>query len=895
MINEVDADTPGTDAAEFVELFDGGTGNTALDDYVLVFFNGNGAVSYAAYDLDGLSTDANGYFVAGNTGVNGATLNFSGNFLQNGADAVALYLGTAASFPNGTAATTADLVDAIAYDTDDSDAAALLTGLGLSVQYNENENGQKDSQSISRLPDGGSSISTVDATPGAANPTPSGALAISLDVSSIPEDGSASITGTVTAPSAVNGDVTVTVIIDDSTEAMSFDTTIFDGDTEGTFFIDAVDDQWQDGDQIVTVTVEAVTYDPDSETFTVTDDDTGFLLAINEVYNAIDGNMYDANGDGTADTDDEFIEIVNLSGGALDISGVTISDSSFERHVFPQGTVLGPNCSIVVFAGGDIPQGSTAAFGNAEVQFALSNPLFPGLFLTDTGDVVILSDPLGSISAGGELHSLVLPDQSLAATAESITASTDLDPIPPYVLHTTTPSGLACSPGTFSDVATTPFCVLTDTLTVTFNVADVSESAGTVVGGGTVSVPAPVSADLTVYFTSSDTTELDGVSIGPVTIAMGTSSADFDLFPVDDLDTDGPQTTTLTARASGYLNGSGSIDVTDDDTTPYTPPNLIITEIMHNPAGSEPATEWIEIYNADSEAVDLGGVTVGDEDAVFGTLPTVSLPAGEYAVIYNASLGSAADVRTDWGIPAGALVIGVSSWDSLANSPSLGNEVVKLFDAFANLLDEVDYDDGGDWPSDPNGISRALVSTAYDDASNDSGTNWVLSTDASQSNAVSPAGTLFSTSDVGSPGFDGTGAGNTFASWIAGFGGATDTTAEGTNDFDGPNVLDAFFGTDPTVTDSNGVQPVGKSGNTFTFRHKLADTAVTDLTATYQWSPTLAVWTDDGVAAGPITVTFGTPTVVDPGDANFDIVEVVATVTGGTLNRLFVRIEATVP
>jgi len=37
IINEVDCDTPGTDLAEFVELFDGGVGNTPLDGYVVVF------------------------------------------------------------------------------------------------------------------------------------------------------------------------------------------------------------------------------------------------------------------------------------------------------------------------------------------------------------------------------------------------------------------------------------------------------------------------------------------------------------------------------------------------------------------------------------------------------------------------------------------------------------------------------------------------------------------------------------------------------------------------------------------------------------------------------------------------------------------------------------------
>ena len=41
--------------------------------------------------------------------------------LQNGADAVALYVGDGADFPNGTALTTANLIDALVYDTDDVD------------------------------------------------------------------------------------------------------------------------------------------------------------------------------------------------------------------------------------------------------------------------------------------------------------------------------------------------------------------------------------------------------------------------------------------------------------------------------------------------------------------------------------------------------------------------------------------------------------------------------------------------------------------------------------------------------------------------------------------------------------------------------------------------------
>ncbi len=121
VINEVDADTAGTDTMEFVELFDGGTGNTSLSGFVLVVYNGNGDTSYNAFDLDGFTTNSEGYFVMGNAAVPNVSMIVNSNSLQNGADAVVLYSGDATDFPSGTAVTTANLVDALVYDTNDSD------------------------------------------------------------------------------------------------------------------------------------------------------------------------------------------------------------------------------------------------------------------------------------------------------------------------------------------------------------------------------------------------------------------------------------------------------------------------------------------------------------------------------------------------------------------------------------------------------------------------------------------------------------------------------------------------------------------------------------------------------------------------------------------------------
>lgn len=160
VINELDSDTPGTDTLEFIELYDGGVGNTPLDGLVLVAYNGANDLSYAlspftSIDLDGYSTNANGYFLIGNAAVPGVDIVINNNILQNGQDAVALYIGNAADFPVNTPVTTVNLVDAIVYDTDDPDDPGLLVLLNPGQpQVNESANGSSAVDSISRCPNG---------------------------------------------------------------------------------------------------------------------------------------------------------------------------------------------------------------------------------------------------------------------------------------------------------------------------------------------------------------------------------------------------------------------------------------------------------------------------------------------------------------------------------------------------------------------------------------------------------------------------------------------------------------------------------------------------------------------------------------------------------------------
>ncbi|MCP3920473.1 MAG: lamin tail domain-containing protein [bacterium] len=156
LLNEVDADTPGTDNLEFIEIYDGGAGGTSLDGHVVVLYNGSSDSAYNAFDLGGFSTDANGYFVLGNSGVVPTPgLIFSGNTLQNGADGVALYMDDASNFPNGTAITLVNLVDAVVYDTNDPDDAGLAGLLNAGQpQLNEGAFGNSSADSNQRCASG---------------------------------------------------------------------------------------------------------------------------------------------------------------------------------------------------------------------------------------------------------------------------------------------------------------------------------------------------------------------------------------------------------------------------------------------------------------------------------------------------------------------------------------------------------------------------------------------------------------------------------------------------------------------------------------------------------------------------------------------------------------------
>ncbi len=362
LINEIDSDTAGVDMLEFVELYDGGVGNSSLDGKTLVFFDGSDDEASRVISLTGFSTDANGFFVAGNSGVASADVTFPNGGLGNGADAVALYDG---SFSVNDPVTTTNLLDAIVYDTDDADDAGLLVLLEASQpQVNENENGDSDIESLSRVPDLGNARETdtyvaQTPTPDALNSPPPAGVTIFQSASrvDVSEDGQTD-SYQIALDTFPTNDVMITVDPDDQTDlgagagvAIVLTFTSANGIVPQTVNVTAVDDMDAEGDHTSIITHTASSIDSNYNSIVI-----GNIVA-NVVDNeviipaelVISEIMYNPD---TAETGDspEWIEVANIGGSTADLAGWFFDDEDGGSWgSFPSGTLLAPGQTAVFF------------------------------------------------------------------------------------------------------------------------------------------------------------------------------------------------------------------------------------------------------------------------------------------------------------------------------------------------------------------------------------------------------------------------------------------------------------------------------------------------------------------------------------------------------------------
>ena len=431
----------------------------------------------------------------------------------------------------------------------------------------------------------------------------SGATVQISDFSVTVASSNTSIQFTSSSDSAVEStgiyDLTVSITNEDASNATSVDVALTDGSaTNGTDFstystetltfsagnstsqtvtLTITDDTVVEGKETVIFQLQNVSGGNSAEigstsqfTLTIRDNE----LIINEIHADPDATNGDSNGDGTvSSTQDEFVELVNNSGGAMDISDWTISDAVGVKHTFESGTTLMKGQGIVVFAGGT----PTGTFGGSITNTAGS------LNLNNSGDSITVTNSDGTVVATDTYG-------SEAGDNQSITRDPDLTGS--FLKHSaaTGSDSALFSPGTKVDGTT--FAEASVTVTELDGGTEVAEGDATdsytlVLGSSpSADVTITVSPDAqtvvspgTVIFTSSDFSTAQTVTVTAVndaTVEGNHTSIISHSAASSDANYNGISISSVTAAVTDNDNpgvtvteAGGSTTVTEGDTSDY--------------------------------------------------------------------------------------------------------------------------------------------------------------------------------------------------------------------------------------------------------------------------------------------------------------------------------------
>ncbi len=223
------------------------------------------------------------------------------------------------------------------------------------------------------------------------------------------------------------------------------------------------------------------------------------------------------------------------------------------------------------------------------------------------------------------------------------------------------------------------------------------------------------------------------------------------------------------AVTSSIVQFSGSVNNTNDIGNPgIVPPGipsttgLHFTEIMYDPASSEPNWEWIEVYNSTGSAINLAGWVLDDNNSVALSASNIaagSVPAGGTAILYN-NVITGADFAAAWG--SSLNLIPVSDWGALQLNNS--GDQISLWNSFANYTGNhathanavitQSFLESNGFPTLSNGPSISLADLSFDPSVGSNWDNAILgdSIGSFNANALSGTLTLHPGGDVGSPG-----------------------------------------------------------------------------------------------------------------------------------------------
>ena len=542
-----------------------------------------------------LTASANG-LVAGKDSVDvtdddvaALTLMIAANSISEGAGTAA----TTATVSRNTATTNALVVSLASDDTSEATVPASVTiAAGQTTSPAFNIDAVDDA-----LVDGTQIVTITAKAAGLADSLDSldvtdddlAALTLTIVAGSISEGaGAAATTATVTRNSDATNALVINLASNDTSEAtVPATVTIAAGQvTSPAFNIDAVDDALADGTQTVTVTATASGFTDGTGSVDVTDDDVATLTltipaaAISEsAGTAATTATVSRNSDTTNalvidlvsdDTSEATvpatvtIEAGQTTSPPFNIAAVDDSILDGEQTVTVTASASGfldgtdsvnvtddelANLTLTISA-----QSISEGAGTAATTATVTRP-------GDTTNALVIS------LASNDTSEATVPASVTIAAGQTTSPAFDIGAVDDALVDGTQTVIITASAAGFSD-GTDSLEVTDDdlaTLTLVIAAASVSEAAGAGATTATITRNTDTSSALVVDLASNDTSEATVPS--SVTIPLGSTSTTFDVAAVDDLIDDETQQVTITASVAGFVDGAGTLDVTDDDIT----------------------------------------------------------------------------------------------------------------------------------------------------------------------------------------------------------------------------------------------------------------------------------------------------------------------------------------
>lgn len=300
-------------------------------------------------------------------------------------------------------------------------------------------------------------------------------------------------------------------------------------------------------------------------------------IFINEIFPS-PGSSHDWDGDGSADSSDEWVEILNGDSKEIDLSGWSLDDvagTGSAPFIFLEGAVIEPDEILVLYKKDT------------------------GIVFNNTGDSVVLKNPDGVVVDQYDFPSTAT-DKSISRRENTKDSSWASD-FPP------TPGELNVPPENKH-----PF-------------ANAGQNISSAKAGEAVSFNGSSSYDedgqIVLYLWNFG----DGGTASGVTTSHVFNSA-------------GTYQVTLTVKDNSGATGSNSINVSVSSvaitptisSSPDLSDQIKLTEILPNPVGEDSAGEYIKIFNFSSREVNLKGWSIDDEEG--GSKP--------YLIDYECKIGS---------------------------------------------------------------------------------------------------------------------------------------------------------------------------------------------------------------------------------------------------------------